>query len=293
MADNLVLGRGKLFFAPYPRGLKTGGVKGYFGNTPTLTMTQTTTKLDHFSSEGGLKIKDQSIVLQTDMTLTFDTDNINPGNLALWFGGNNTDALPADAPAGLGSITVIGRADAIYGALFFESDNPVGANSNYWFPYVSLTPTGTFALKGDVWQVMSFAVEALKRDSLTERCYVYTPGGASTAVTDTSPEFTPLTASVFDDFIATTATITVTTPQVHLVPFDVGFTLNGGTLGAEVAYLFINSGSVLVATMTEAIGASGTVQMTIPAVGTVTVKAFDNILGTGTAIGTSSTIVTT
>jgi len=295
MADNLVLGRGKLFFAPYPKNATTGGIRGYFGNTPQLTLAQTGTNLDHYSSEGGLKVKDKSIVLQTDMTVTFDCDNMNLGNLALWFGGNNNDDLPSDAPGDLGDIAVIGAANTVYGALFFESDNPVGTNVNYWWPYVNLRPNGNLALKGDTWQQMSFTAEALKRDGTTERVYTYTTAdGASLAPGDTTPQFTVETASASGDVFATTATITASTPQVHEVPFDVVFTLNAGTGGEDLlAYLFVNSGTVVTSTLTEVAGSTGTVQMAVPGAGTITIKAFDNTLGTGTAIGTSSTVVVT
>lgn len=197
MSENLVLGRGKLFFTPYAPGATTGGVKGYFGNTPTLTMTQAITKLDHYSSEGGLKVKDRSIILQTDITLAFDTDEISLGNLLLWFGGAATGSAPVDAPSGMGTVAIIGKADAIFGALTFESDNPIGDNLNYWFPYVSLSPTGTMALKGDAWQTLGFTCEALKRDSTTERVYVYTPSTAvGNAAADTTAEFTAAAAAV-------------------------------------------------------------------------------------------------
>ena len=43
MAENLVLGRGKVFFAPYPKGQTTGGVRGFFGNAPTFVVAQTNT----------------------------------------------------------------------------------------------------------------------------------------------------------------------------------------------------------------------------------------------------------
>lgn len=295
MADNLVLGRGKVFFAPYPKNQVTGGIKGYFGNTPTMTLAQTNTQLDHYSSEGGLKIKDKSILLQTDMKITFDCDNINYGNLALWFGGNNEEALPADAPSDIGTMQVVGSADAVYGALFFESDNPVGDNNNFWWPYVLLMPNGNFALKGDAWQTMSFTAEALKRDNATERVYVYAPtDGTSTAAADTTtPEFSVEAAMVSDTFIASTATLTADTPQVHLVPFDVTWTLDGGTAGDRVAYLFVNNGTVVTSTMTEVAGETGTASMTIPATGTVHIQAFNNIAGTGSAIGVSGSIVTT
>lgn len=72
-----------------------------------------------------------------------------------------------------GSRTVIiGRGDEIRGALRFISNNPVGGQRNYFYPYVKLTSNGDYALKGDEWQVMSFNVEVLKKDSTTERVYI-------------------------------------------------------------------------------------------------------------------------
>lgn len=195
--DNLVLGRGKLFFTPYAPNTTTGGARGYFGNTPILSMTQSNTKLDHYSSEGGLKVKDKSVLLQTDVTLNFDTDNVDEGNLILYFGGAATGVVPADAPAGVGTVVVIGKASQIFGAVTFESDNPVGNNMNYWFPYVSLAPTGTFALKGDVFQTLSFVAEVLKRDAQTERLYAFKPANnLSTAAGDTTAFFTAQAAAV-------------------------------------------------------------------------------------------------
>lgn len=289
MADNLVLGRGKVFFAPYPRGATTGGTKGYFGNTPTMALAQTNTKLDHYSSEGGLKVKDKSIILQTDMTVTFDCDNVSDGNLALWFGGNNTDALPSDAPGDLGAIAIVGRSDTIYGALFFESDNPVGDNKNYWWPYVSLTPNGNYALKGDAWQVMSFTAEALKRDALTQRVYIYSPTSGSTAAADTTAEITVAEVAVVGVVadILTGGTVTAPATVGVLVEFDAGYVMTGG----DVGWMVLNDGTVNVGGIIEVHGTAGTAG---PFVGTVahtyTVKIFDNALGTSTAIATSGTV---
>lgn len=207
MPDNLVLGRGKLFFTPYAPGASvavagTSGaqspLRGYFGNTPELTMAVANTKLDHYSSEGGLKVMDRTILLQTDATLTFSTDNISVPNLMLWFGGKATATAPADAPPGVGTLALVGSAHQIFGSLEFLSDNAVGNNMNYWFPYVNLAPNGNFALKGDAWQVLQFTAAALKRDAATERFYGYTPtGGAATsdAAGDTTAYLTPVQAA--------------------------------------------------------------------------------------------------
>jgi hypothetical protein len=291
MADNLVLGRGKLFFAPYAFNQTTGGVKGYFGNTPMLSLAQTNTKLDHYSSEAGLKVKDKSIILQSDMTLTFDTDNVNVGNLILWFGGSNAGALPSDAPAGLGAMAFLARSAAIYGAIFFESDNPVGENANYWFPYVNLTPNGNFALKGDTWQQMSFTGECLKRDALTERMYSFDPaGGVSTAATDTTPQFTPTSASVPTSSVATAGTVTSTTPHTVAVPWSVAYTLTGGT----VAWAWLHDGTTTVGDPVLVSGAAGTsAVLTAPIAGTYTVKLYDTVDASTTALATSASVTVT
>lgn len=68
--------------------------------------------------------------------------------------------------------TVIGKANMIYGALRFISDNPVGTQKDYFFPKVSLQPDGDYALKGDDWQVMGFTFRAMKLNSVTERAYI-------------------------------------------------------------------------------------------------------------------------
>lgn len=67
---------------------------------------------------------------------------------------------------------VISKNKSIYGALRYIADNPKGTNRDYYFPYVKLTPDGDYAFKGDDWQVMTFAVEILKKASNIEQVYV-------------------------------------------------------------------------------------------------------------------------
>lgn len=297
MADNLVLGRGKLYFTPYAFGTTTGGTRGYFGNTPQLSIAQSNTKLDHYSAEGGLKVKDRSIVLQTDLTITFDCDNINNGNLALWFGGNDSDALPSDAPGDIGAMVVIGRQDTIFGALTFEADNPVGDNKNYWFPYVNLSPNGNFALKGDTWQQMSFTAEALKRDNETQRVYVYEMAdGSSVAPDDDTPEFE------VDDIgeagsgsggggggaPVTGGTLVVPAAVAHLISFEAYYTLTGGTSG----YVRLHATGGFYGEAMHVSGANGYVgPFVIKDPATYTLQLFPDSATAGTALVTSAAIV--
>lgn len=67
---------------------------------------------------------------------------------------------------------VISGNKSIYGALRFVADNPKGANRDFFFPYVKLTPDGDYNFKGDDWQVMTFALEILKKASNIESAYV-------------------------------------------------------------------------------------------------------------------------
>lgn len=57
---------------------------------------------------------------------------------------------------------IIGKNQMAYGSLRFIADNPVGDNKDYFYPKVSISPDGEYALKGDEWQVMGFTFKALK-----------------------------------------------------------------------------------------------------------------------------------
>lgn len=89
MADemNYVVGRGRLFFGQFKSGTRVARQQLYFGNTPELSLSQSEDTLDHYSSEGGIRVKDASVTLQNDSSGSFTCDNISPENLALWFLG--------------------------------------------------------------------------------------------------------------------------------------------------------------------------------------------------------------
>jgi hypothetical protein len=67
---------------------------------------------------------------------------------------------------------IIAKGQEIRGALRFLSTNPVGQRKNYYWPYVTITSNGDYALKGDSWQQMSFTFSVLKKDGSTERLYI-------------------------------------------------------------------------------------------------------------------------
>jgi hypothetical protein len=73
---------------------------------------------------------------------------------------------------------VISGADQVTGAMRFISYNPEGAKTDFFLPYVTLAPNGSFDLKGDNWQQLTLDVEILKapnREAIYADGRPYTP----------------------------------------------------------------------------------------------------------------------
>lgn len=255
MANNYTLGRGEIYFGRFLTGTQTPEGERYLGNTPEFSMTLEPEMLDHFSSDRGIREKDDSVTLQINRTGAMTCDNIDPENLAILLMGEksvqaqaatpvvgeavtaagkagmwyqlgtsptnpsgvrdvasvaikagattlvlNTDyvldaplgrfqvveggdgdgvALTADyTPAAKSRIRVLSKGDTIEGSLRFIAKNPKGAQFDYFFPWVKLTPNGDFQVKAEEWQTIPFNLEILKPAD-AEAIYVdgrpYTP----------------------------------------------------------------------------------------------------------------------
>ncbi len=243
MDPNYTLGRGELHFNKFKAGTKSGIGERYMGNSPEFSLNSSVERLDHYSSDRGIKEKDDSVTLQITRGGSFTLDDINTENLALMFLGDAgvvsqtaatalssdfTDVTPgffyqlgesetsptgdrnvsnvvvtkigtpattyvADTDYSINPVTgalevleggaivkgtgihvvydraaavmdrVISGSQAIEGSLKFRANNPEGANMDYYFPWVKITPNGDFALKGDEWQTIPFTLEVLTR----------------------------------------------------------------------------------------------------------------------------------
>lgn len=86
---NYTLGRGQFFFDPFLVGTTTKTGQLYLGNTPDAKLSSTSTALDHFDADNGIKEKDDSVDLELTRTGTFTTDHVSPGNLARFFLGSD------------------------------------------------------------------------------------------------------------------------------------------------------------------------------------------------------------
>jgi hypothetical protein len=85
--NNYTLGRGKIYFARFQDGTQLPASFMYIGNTPEFNLTIESEELEHYSSDEGIREKDDSVPLEVTRTGSLITDNIDPENVALFFFG--------------------------------------------------------------------------------------------------------------------------------------------------------------------------------------------------------------
>jgi hypothetical protein len=95
MANNLVLGRGKVYFDRFAPGTQDVTGERYLGSTPAFAVSAETQELDHFSSEEGLQEKDESVTLRADYSGSLTIENMSADNAALFFLGTSETATIA------------------------------------------------------------------------------------------------------------------------------------------------------------------------------------------------------
>lgn len=97
---NLVVGKGRVYFDQFLPGTKTPTGERYLGNTPEFSLAQDQSTLDHYDADSGLNVKDESVVIEQNVTGTLTCDNIVDENVALWFGAD-LDKATITAATGL------------------------------------------------------------------------------------------------------------------------------------------------------------------------------------------------
>lgn len=107
------LGRGRVFFDRFAANATitadtVGEGERYIGNTPEFSTNSAAEDLDHFSSEGGIKTKDDSVQLSLDRAGKFTSDNISKENIALYFLGD-ADSLAQAANAAVVQLITVKR----------------------------------------------------------------------------------------------------------------------------------------------------------------------------------------
>lgn len=126
---NYTLGKGKVFFDRYANNVvmaatTQGEGERYFGNTPEFSTSSSSENLDHYSSEGGIRVKDDSAQLQLDRTGKFTSDNISSDNVALMFLGD-ASVVAQTAQTGLITLVTAAQQGRFY-QLGVSASNPSG-----------------------------------------------------------------------------------------------------------------------------------------------------------------------
>lgn len=129
---NYTLGRGKVHFSRFKPGTQLTAGFFYIGNTPEFNITIESETLDHFSSDEGIREKDDSVPLEVTRTGSLITDNIDPKNVALFFFGVDSTVTQTVVASSTETLT-----DIIAGhsyRLGVTTANPTG--------YFGIDPTG-------------------------------------------------------------------------------------------------------------------------------------------------------
>lgn len=130
VTNDYQFGRGELFFAAFDaNGIPLG--RRFLGNCPGFTLSVTSEKKAHFSSTGGLRVKDNEVTLSVDFGGKITIDNISSENLAMFLAGDVSTITQTSSPVtneriGAGATVPQGiRANRDY-QVGLSSNNPTG-----------------------------------------------------------------------------------------------------------------------------------------------------------------------
>lgn len=121
---NYTLGRGRVFFDAFAAGTKTTTGERYLGNTPAFNFASESEELEHYDSDDGIRVKDDSVILQLDRSASFTTDNVSAENLSLWLLGDQNALVQAAAPGSTSTLTGVKKSH--YYQLGRTTGNPAG-----------------------------------------------------------------------------------------------------------------------------------------------------------------------
>lgn len=126
------LGRGRVFFDRFPpnaviSALTRGDGERYLGNTPEFSTTSESEDLEHFDSDAGVRVKDDSVQLTQSRSGSMTCDNIDGDNVALFFSGS-ASTLTQAAATGVVEVFTSARRGRFY-QLGVSAGNPAGVRN--------------------------------------------------------------------------------------------------------------------------------------------------------------------
>lgn len=125
MSNNYTLGRGEIYFGRFVDGTMVPEGERYLGNTPEFSITLEPEMLDHYSSDRGIREKDDSVTLQINRTGSMTCDNIDPENLAILVMGETTTVTEAGTPV-VGETVTSASKKGMWYQLGTTTNNPSG-----------------------------------------------------------------------------------------------------------------------------------------------------------------------
>lgn len=133
MSNNYVLGRGEIRFDKLdPDSLKLGTLsylgERYFGNTTQFDISIETQSLDHYDSDHGINVMDDTVDTQIDRTGAIACDNIDSENLALFYQGQVIEVAQTSGTVSAETVgdATLGVSQGLYYQLGRSDANPQG-----------------------------------------------------------------------------------------------------------------------------------------------------------------------
>lgn len=123
------LGRGRVFVDRYPANvimsaITQGEGERYVGNTPEFSTNSSSEDLDHYDSDGGVRVKDDSVQLSFDRGGAFTLDSMGDENIAMYFLSDGANSMTQAAATGLTNTLKVKRGR--FYQLGASSANPSG-----------------------------------------------------------------------------------------------------------------------------------------------------------------------
>lgn len=134
--DNLVLGRGRLYFERFADSTYVGRGESYFGNSTAFSVTPNKTTQDITGSVGGRLVRLETVTISETFDGEFTTDNMSMANLSIWFG-----AKSAGIATGEGIVTTVVKVNRGYHyQVGVTASNPIGRRD---FASLTVSKTGS------------------------------------------------------------------------------------------------------------------------------------------------------
>ena len=159
--ENYLIGKGFLIFRPV-------GETDFFhlGNVPTFEFTPAVTKVDHYSSMEGTKLKDASIVTEKTATLKITMEEFTKRNLGILLMGDVDDSDPDNI------VIDVFSTSALTGELWFYATNDVGPRWRFYLNQVQFTPSGAFSPISDAIANMVVTGDVYAVDGVWGKAYL-------------------------------------------------------------------------------------------------------------------------